>query len=556
MNVGLAGITVYVPTAAVAPLTDNPGGLTAPPCDSCATLIPATVAQTVTGVDGSFVLSGVSAGMTTIVAQTGRWRRVVSNFMVTANVANPVLDDAIRMPKNQTEGDIPKMALVMGEREALECMLLKIGIDAAEISNFTSSSDTQRIQLFRTNGEITVAGTPQGHDDLFGTCTDGSGATCTTSDIGALNEYSAVILPCDSGTAGYTSAQLQRMKNYADAGGRLFMDHLTGDEILKNGPAPWNDMTVAKWNNGGMSGTLGPAFGKVEGGNAAQEEFKAWLALWAPPSPSPAVPYPGATWIDTQNPRNDAFSPGPNVTNWIQGESHNNWSSHPDGDYSLSFSFETPIETPMTTCGRVLYNGMHVSQSRTAIDLMSLTVPSTLTFPTSCDTTTPLTSEEKALEYQLFQLTACALGGAPAPPPPPPQPTTFTRDYEAVCGPQECPVWQQFRWQAKVPAGTTIDFRAATADDEADLPANAGAAPESVPVGQASMTVMDPLWDADTETVAQHLMDTPIDAFGNTTNKTSHKWLRMYMTLNPNAMSMAVPTLYSWQQFYDCVPCE
>jgi hypothetical protein len=535
-NVGLMGISVYQPAAAVTPIVDNLGGLTAPPCDSCSSLEPAArVSTALTDVNGNFTLTNVAPGPATIVSQTGRWRRVV-HVTVNACTNNVLTNDQIRMPANRAEGDIPKMAMVIGDREALECWLLKIGISSSEIKPYATPTDANRIQLFRTDGETTSSGLPPTGDSLWGSCTAASG--CTAANSGALNEYSALLLPCDSQAYSPTGSQLTRMLNYANAGGRIFMDHLTGEEWLAGGPSPWNTSQVSTWQ--GNTTPTSPAKGQVQNVAAPQAAFSSWLGTWA------NLPY-GGGWLQSTNPRSDALTAGAATTPWIQGRSDNDWTQPPD--YAMSFSFETPVGGSPNYCGRVMYNGMHVSQSR-ASGAYPFTTGST--FPTACDTATALTPEEKALEYQFFQLTACALGGAPPPPPPPPPPSaTFTRDYQAVCSdPSTCPVWQSFTWQASIPAGTNIAFRAASASTQAALPASPpAAAPTTVPIGNATTSVAAPSWGTDANTVDWHLRNEPPGPL-----QKSQSWLRVYMTLNPNGYS--APTLSAWQQFYDCVPCQ
>jgi fibro-slime domain-containing protein len=136
----------------------------------------------------------------------------------------------------------------------------------------------------------------------------------------------------------------------------------------------------------------------------------------------------------------------------------------------------------------------------------------------------------------------------------PAPPQTFVRDFEGVCSAGESVVWQLFRWKAGVPTGTSIDFRAATAPSQGALPASPpAAAPTTVPVGTATPTnspAAGPfVWTYDTAPgptplpVSQHLQ---VEGLGTK----SQRWLRVYMTFN------GAPTLYEWQQLYDCVPTE
>jgi hypothetical protein len=512
-NVGLSGITVYQPEAAPAPIVDPVGGASLPPCDTCASLLPPVNSAVTTDANGNFTLPvtlPVPAGPIYVVAQAGRWRRIAT-ITPTPCGDTPLTNDQIRMPATQSEGDIPKMALVIGDREALECWLLKIGISSSEIANYAAGA-TNRIQLYWTSGESTTAGTPPASGTLWGAG-------------GTINDYSAVILPCDSQDVIPTAADEAAMLNYANAGGRIFMDHLTGAEWLKGGAAPWNSAAISTWQ-GNVTPT-NPAKGEVLDTTPSQQAFYNWVSIWD------NTPY-GVGWVESINPRSDALVQGGDTTEYIRGESNNDWTGDPTGNYALSFDFLTPAGAG-STCGRVIYNGMHVSQSR-ATGPYPYTTAST--FPTSCSLGTTLSPEELALEYQFFQLTACA--GAPVPTIPL-MPATFTRDFEAACPPSTRVQWRFFEWQATIPAETNIVFTARTAPTEAAL---TGA--ESVSAGTATMTTTT--WTSDPEDISWHL------ANDVTPGLLSQDWLRINMTFNPTPTTS--PVLLDWRQMYDCPPTE
>jgi hypothetical protein len=514
LNVGLSGITVYQPTAAPAALVDPVGGATLPPCDTCASLLPAYSAAVTTDAHGNFTLPvtlPVPAGPITVVAQAGRWRRITTlTPMACANTA--IANDQIRMPRDHTEGDIPKMALVLGDREALECWMVKIGISSSEIANYSGAA-TNRIQLYRTSGESTTSGAPPASSTLWGAG-------------GTLNDYSALILPCDSQDVNPSAADKAAVFAYANAGGRIFMDHLTGAEWLMGGPAPWNSAAVSTWQ--GNTTPSNPAKGKVLNTTPSQQAFSNWVSVWD------NAPY-GVGWVESINPRSDALVQGADTTEYIRGESGNNWGGDPGGNYSLSFDFLTPVGGG-PTCGRVIYNGMHVSQSR-ATGTYPYTTGSQ--FPSSCSLGAALSPEELALEYQFFQLTACA--GAPPPPPPPLMAQTFSRDFQATCPPSTHVQWEFFEWQATIPVGTNITFTAQTAMTEAALGgmpmAGAGVAPTTTTT-----------WTSDPNTVAWHLDNDLMPG------EISQNWLRINMTFNPTATTS--PVLEEWRQMYDCPPTE
>jgi N-acetylneuraminic acid mutarotase len=147
----LPNAVVYVPNAAVAPFTPSVS------CDNCAQASGSPVVGGTTAVDGKFTLTNVPAGNNIpLVIQIGRWRRQVTIPTVTACATTALPAALTRLPKNKTEGDIPKQAFVTGEKDALECVLRKIGVDDAEFTNAVGSG---RIHLYAAAdpGESTVA---------------------------------------------------------------------------------------------------------------------------------------------------------------------------------------------------------------------------------------------------------------------------------------------------------------------------------------------------------------------------------------------------------------
>lgn len=374
-----------------------------------------------------------------------------------------------------------------------------------------------------------------------------------------IKEYSAVILPCtgldqtqqmtinypandSSDFRNITAAERTVMQQYADQGGRVFVDHLPASAgwLARSGAIPaWSGTNISTWYSYSSSPSAVPAQGFLIDAPGPQATLAAWLSLWAPYTPGP-----GPGWLKVGTPRKDSINPGNATTEWIRGKNNNAWGANPPvgGDYDLSFSFETPVGGA-AKCGRLIYNDMHVSPNR-ATNNKGL-------FPTQCSSA-PLTDEELALEYQFFQLTACQLGGSPPPPPPPPPPaapaltaSTFTRDYEALCPPGTKVTWRFFSWQASIPTGTNIVFTAQTAPAQASL-----AAAPSVGAGTASVTTTPAgAWFHDANTVETHLNN---DIPGN--RLTSERWLRISMLFNPSGA--ITPILYNWRQVYDCIPNE
>jgi len=544
-NLPLAGISVFQPSGA---LVTFPDGVA---CESCASLDSPAIARAVTDATGSFTLTNVSPGTNVpIVVQSGRWRRRIVLPSVPACATTTPAAGTFRMPQSRTDGfggvaDIPRTALVTSDNEALECLLLKMGISASEFGPYSATA-AHRIRMFRNNGMNTSGGLPAAVPGVFN----------------ALNEHGQVIFDCDGAGvfsasplwSNTTAAQKAALQTYTSNGGKVFMDHLPGQLFLTTGPAPFSG--VSSWNTAlyQQTGFTIPARGKVLTGTGPQNQFLQWLSNVG------AMTDYGSPLIRSDVPRRHSLTPNASqTTTWIKGETNNDWAGNPNGNYTLSFSFEmgkvgtTP--TVNANCGvpngfgRVMFNGMHVSQSRSAY-------PANGTFPTNCSLGFGLTPEEKALEYQLFQLTACQLGGAtPPPPPPPPTPlpvVTYERDYRGVCGVGERVKWGPFYWQAAIPAGTSVSIRAATADSIAALPPPPPApAPTTAAVGVASTTVLAPAWDCNGCPSAPVTVDSQLRTDTGTPSK---EYLRVYMRFQPTAS--VPPTMLQWRQVYDCVPAE
>ena len=557
-NVGLPNVRVFQPAGALTPLADNP--LTGPPpCDTCASVASPELTADLSKFDGAFQLNNFTPGPNrTLVVQTGRWRRQFAIPDVTACTTTTLTAGVARLPRSRTDGlgsvaDIPKTAIVLGERETLECMFRRIGIADTEFIQGTAANLAPRFHIYRSNGPTMTPGAPSG--------------TALFQAGGRIGAYSAVIGDCDSGgiwqaatkTPAGTSDH-DRIVAYADAGGKLFGDHWFVDALLTKGIAPWNGPTVASWD-GNWATIQGLSKARVENGTPAQAllynflQANGTMATYLPP------------YVPVGQPRWQMNSVGSNATSWIRGLDNwtapapDEWTSSPTGNHTLSLTFETPLGAPPASqCGRFVANALHVSQTRQPVTVTN----STHRFPNFC-TGYPspgpaLTAEELALEYQLFQLTACALVPPPPVVPPPPPPivlpvVNYQRDYFAVCGSGERVKWGPFYWQAIVPPTSSIVFNAATASSPGALPSSPPAAPPvTAVVGTASATTT-PITAQDC--TGCPLSPTTVDSqLIAQTAGPSKEYLRVFMKFNPDVTQTLAPTLLSWRQIYDCVPAE
>lgn len=491
--------TVYVPNGAV---TAFAPGVSSDQCGSSGFLSGSPIVLTQTAANGTFTLNGVPAGSNIpLVIQIGRWRRQITIPTVTGCTANALPAADTRLPANKSEGDIPKMAIASGGCDPLECLIKRIGVDSAE---FTVPSGTGRIGFYQGNGGMPLAsgGTPW-WDTLMTSQTE-------------MNKYDLVFLPCQC-QAEYGSPPAGShdvLRNYAAAGGRIFTSHW-GREWIENGP---NAVFpgVANWG-GATYGSADPMNVYVDTTTPKGVAFAAWMTAAGATNPFSQTP----TRFDVQT----VIAP---TERMAYGWSNNNPAANPSApDNVTDFAFNAPLGLPPAQqVGRVVYADTHVSGNALNGNAFQ--------FPDKC-ATTALSAQEKALEFLIFDLSACV--GAPAPVIPPyPTSASFVRDYEGICPAGKGPVWHFFDWKTHTPSDSSIDFSVQTADTQGTL-----AAATQVALASVSGAPILNWTGADVDTVLQ------------TIPSKSKSWLRVTITLNPSADKFYAPVLDAWRQAYDCV---
>jgi len=227
----LYNVMLYVPSSDLAPLPEGAS------CDTCAGVVSGDpVASALSDEEGRFVMDNVPTGTDIpLVIQVGKWRREVTVPSVTACRDNPVAPDLTRLPKNKAEGHLPRIALSTGGLDALECLLLKIGIDKSE---FTTPDEDGRVNLFAGRGGA----------DQYADSVD-FGALFPLPDLSLwgdgneLPSYDMVLLSCEGGeyVLNKPADARQRMADYANRGGRVFFSHYH-KLWLEQGPAPFPDV--------------------------------------------------------------------------------------------------------------------------------------------------------------------------------------------------------------------------------------------------------------------------------------------------------------------------
>lgn len=399
----LYNVSVYVPNA---PLDEIVTGNDA--CLSCdAPLSGTPLVVTTTDAAGNFVLEDVPVGTDIpLVIQTGKWRRVVTIDNVAECVDTPVAAELTRFPRVQgefgvAENNIPRIALTTGGADALECLLLKIGID---LSEFTPQAGAGRVNLYAGEGgtDAYEAGVNGGADF--------SAATALWNQLGTLDDYDMVVLSCegsgdDPGNRGPNA--LQSMSDYlSERGGRVFGSHWH-HAWAELGPAPMP--TVATFNHRADLPTDHVV--DVNTTFAKGQALATWLVnVGASLVSGELVLIDGQHTVDAVN---ESVA-----TAWITGTNPN------EGDAAgvQYLSFNTPIGDPEDQqCGRMVVTDIHVAAGDSSdVDFE---------FPGGGCDSTGLLPEEKALIFLLFDLASCVTTDFPGCTP------RTCADVGAQCGP-------------------------------------------------------------------------------------------------------------------------
>ena len=363
----LYGVSVSVPNAPLAPL---PEGVQ---CDTCAGLDGDPVVAALTDTKGEFVLTGVPAGaQIPLVISSGKWRRT-SLVPVAACADNLAPAAATRLPRDQSEGHLPRIALTTGGADPLECLLRKLGIDDAE---FTPPSGPGRVNLFAAEG-----GSDRYAPDLH----DGAPfpeASVLWGSLADLMQYDIVLMACEGNQYADLKSQTARenMVKYAGVGGRLFLTHWHNVWIEK-GPAPWPTVAQFKF----QPDLPDPAAAAIDTGFPKGQALAAWMVhVGGSPALGQLSIAEGQHTIVAVNPAL--------ATRWIYTE--------PPLPASVQhLSFNAPVGAPADKqCGRVVDSDIHVSSGDQP----------GAPFPGGC-TTAGLTPQEKVLAFMFFELSACLI---------------------------------------------------------------------------------------------------------------------------------------------------
>jgi hypothetical protein len=384
-NTPVFNVTVYIPsgtqpgiapgTAACNAGTTQTAGLV---CDS--TLGPiAGVAVTTTDANGAFKIDNVAAGKNVpLVIQLGKWRRQVVLPQVLPCSDNAVPEGLSRLPRNQSEGDIPQLAIVTGSCDRLACLLTKIGLDPAE---FTSPAGKGRVHVYRGAGQA-----PDLPDGGAGDCSSASPACPLWSTKQALERYDGVLLGCECGEHDETKPDMTPMHDWLDEGGRVLAVHYAST-WFRRGPSDFQ--STATWSVPSDAGASAPF--QIDTSGVRGNALRNWLAGMSALNSDQSLP------IDPANVTASVAAAAPPTQSWIT-------SGAGSSRAPALLSFATPVGGAASgsdaagaspaNCGRVAFSDVHAGGAG---------APSSTPVPSSC-ASGAMTVEEKVLEFALFSL--------------------------------------------------------------------------------------------------------------------------------------------------------
>lgn len=206
---------VFVPNATLPPL---PKELS---CDRCGSIPSVSLsAATISDERGRFVLQDVPAGKNVpIVFQVGKWRRQVVIPEVLPCRETKLSDpEQTRLPKNRSEGDMPRIAITTGACDNLICLLPKLGIDASE---FGVPGDDLAVTFFAGDQDPPGAFGLRIFGDHLKTM---PAANALWSDVQALAAYDMVLFSCEctENLENKRATSFEAVTKYLAAGGRVF----------------------------------------------------------------------------------------------------------------------------------------------------------------------------------------------------------------------------------------------------------------------------------------------------------------------------------------------
>jgi len=359
----ISNAMVYIPSGDVAPFS------TALTCDLCQTNIAGCTYAT-SGPDGSFTLTGAPIGSRDIIIEKGRFRRRAHLEITCGTASLPA--ETTRLPRNNTEGELPRIAVANGDYDKLECVLRKIGVDAGAID------------IYNLTTHLAEPGRPSFETLL--------------RNRAMMNGYNVIFINCSDPLQYLTDASvISNIREYVASGGRLYITDQSYDHIAH--VPEWSSMVC--WE--GASCPSDPPVGVADIGQDGLEtdatvddpDLARWLHELGATNADGTVHLTHflAGWAMQH-------SHGIEVKQWMSGPV----ASDPDSPLpGISGVRPLTITFDYNHCGRVLYSSYHTLGRETDTCGDGGTP---CHFPNYCDSSA-LSPQERVLEYLIFEISTC-----------------------------------------------------------------------------------------------------------------------------------------------------
>jgi hypothetical protein len=361
-TIPISGALVYLSDTAPLPIPDGVF------CDECVKLSPEDE-YTLTHPDGTFSLEAYSTGSQYLIVQKGQFRRV-RQIEITPG-AQQVNPDDTRLPGRMDKAngdDIPKMAVIVGQWDAIEVSLAKLGL--ADIINKPILGPT--VDRDTAGFDMVESTLPPDFQDPM----KDPGKFLKSWDY--LSRYHIIFIPC-SGSEGTTCTatlpddqQVQEnLVRFVSEGGKLYVTDYSYEYVRR----PWPGFVT--WDTETASTGSACLTGEYSAPATVDDpDMMAWLGAQGIVDFQVEANWTRITQLHTQagvDPKGVPVDITPKA--WVKG-----------GANPATISFEDK-------CGRVLFSTYHTEGNADSGTLLA---------------------QEKALLYVLLEVGVCV--GPPIPP--------------------------------------------------------------------------------------------------------------------------------------------